>query len=37
MEQHIQDIIDNNLALMARSENRLGTRELTEEELSYTA
>jgi DNA-binding GntR family transcriptional regulator len=37
MEFHIQDIIDNNLALMARSENRLGARELTEEELSYSA
>jgi DNA-binding GntR family transcriptional regulator len=37
MERHIQDIIDNNLALMSRSENRLGSRELTEEELSYTA
>ncbi len=37
MERHIQDIIDNNLALMARSETRLGTRKLTEEELCYTA
>lgn len=37
MERHIQELIDNNLALMARSETRLGARELTEEELSYSA
>lgn len=37
MERHIQDIIDNNLALMSRSENRVGARDLTEEELSYSA
>ena len=36
MERHIQDIIDNNLRSMARSERGVVARELTEEELSYT-
>jgi DNA-binding GntR family transcriptional regulator len=37
MERHIQDIIDNNIRLMARDEQVAISRELTEEELSYTA
>jgi DNA-binding GntR family transcriptional regulator len=37
MERHIQDIIDSNIRLMAREENTTNTRQLTEEELSYTA
>ncbi len=36
MEQHIQDIIDNNIRLMAREDQVASARELTEEELSYT-
>lgn len=37
METHIQDIIDTNLRAMARSRAGSATRELTEEELSYSA
>lgn len=37
MEQHIQDIIDTTLRAMARAEGGALSRELTEEELSYTA
>jgi DNA-binding GntR family transcriptional regulator len=37
MERHIQDIVDNALRMMARTQGRSGARELTEEELSYTA
>lgn len=37
MERHIQEIIDNNMRLMAREETPANTRELTEDELSYTA
>jgi DNA-binding GntR family transcriptional regulator len=37
MERHIQDIIDNALRTMARVEGSAMARELTEEELSYTA
>jgi DNA-binding GntR family transcriptional regulator len=37
MERHIQDIIDSTLRAMARAESGVLTRELTEEELSYTA
>jgi hypothetical protein len=37
MERHIQDIIDNNIRLMAREDQVSVARELTEEELSYTA
>jgi DNA-binding GntR family transcriptional regulator len=37
MERHIQDIIDNTLRAMSRSESGALARELTEEELSYTA
>ncbi len=37
MERHIQDIIDNNIRSMARSEQIALSRELSEEELSYTA
>jgi DNA-binding FadR family transcriptional regulator len=37
MERHIQDIIDNTLRGMARAERTTIARELTEEELSYTA
>lgn len=37
MERHIQDIVDNALRMMARTQVRSQTRELTEEELSYTA
>ena len=37
MERHIQDIVDNALRMMARARGRSEARELTEEELSYTA
>lgn len=37
MERHIQDIIDNNIRSMARAEQMALSRELSEEELSYTA
>lgn len=37
MERHIQDIIDNNIRLMAGDDQVAISRELTEEELSYTA
>jgi len=37
MERHIQDIIDANIRIMAQSEHRAVTRELSEEELSYSA
>lgn len=37
MEQHIQDIIDKNIRLMSRAPGGIAPRELTEEELSYTA
>jgi len=37
MERHIQDIIDTNIRIMAQSEHRAVTRELSEEELSYSA
>jgi DNA-binding GntR family transcriptional regulator len=37
MERHIQDIVDNALQAMARAERGATARELTEEELSYTA
>lgn len=37
MERHIQDIIDNNIRLMAGEDKVLIARELTEAELSYTA
>ena len=37
MERHIQDIIDKNIRLMAQAEKVSLARELTEEELSYTA
>jgi hypothetical protein len=37
MERHIQDIVDNALHAMARAERGTVGRELTEEELSYTA
>lgn len=37
MERHIQDIIDNNIRLMARDDQVSISRQLTEEELSYTA
>lgn len=37
MEAHIQDIIDNNLRAMERAERGASARELTEEELSYSA
>jgi len=37
MERHIQDIMDNNLALMSGADRRLGARDLTDEELCYTA
>jgi len=37
MERHIQDIIDNNIRLMSQEESPASTRELTEDELSYTA
>lgn len=37
MEHHIQDIIDTNIRLMARDDQMSISRELTEEELSYTA
>lgn len=36
MERHIQDIIDSNIRLMAREDQVAISRELTEEELSYT-
>lgn len=36
MERHIQDIIDRNMRNMARVEHESATRELSEEELSYT-
>jgi DNA-binding GntR family transcriptional regulator len=35
MEEHIQDIIDKNIRMMARDEHLTG-RQLTEEELTYT-
>lgn len=37
MELHIQDIIDRNMKLMARADTASLSRELSEEELSYTA
>ena len=37
MERHIQDIVDNALRVMARAKEGTPARELTEEELSYTA
>ncbi|MCX6955081.1 MAG: GntR family transcriptional regulator [Verrucomicrobia bacterium] len=37
MEDHIQDIIDKNIRMMAREEGGAMSRELTEEELSYSA
>lgn len=37
MENHIQDIIDNNLRMLAQWKNKAIARELTEEELSYTS
>ncbi len=37
MERHIQDIIDRNMRLMARAEHASASRELSEEELSYSA
>lgn len=37
MERHIQDIVDNTLRLMKRPSTAASGRELTEEELSYTA
>lgn len=37
MERHIQDIIDSSLRTMVRAESGLIARELTPEELSYTA
>jgi DNA-binding GntR family transcriptional regulator len=37
MERHIQDIIDTNMRILARAENVAVLRELSEEELSYTA
>jgi len=37
MERHIQDIIDNNVRSMARAEQGGMARELSEEELNYTA
>jgi len=37
MERHIQDIIDTNIRQMSRAEHVAVTRELSEEELSYTA
>ena len=37
MERHIQDIIDSHIRAMARAENGALARELSEEELSYTA
>lgn len=37
MDRHIQDIIDNTLRAMARADSGSVARELTEEELSYTA
>jgi DNA-binding GntR family transcriptional regulator len=37
MERHIQDIIDNNLRKMARNTSSASVRELTEEELTYSA
>ncbi|MES2695399.1 MAG: GntR family transcriptional regulator [Verrucomicrobiota bacterium] len=37
MERHIQDIVDTTLRAMARFEGRQLVRELTEEELSYSA
>lgn len=37
MERHIQDIIDGNIRTMARADNASLSRELSEEELSYTA
>lgn len=36
MERHIQDIVDNTIRTMAQAERGAITRELTEEELSYT-
>jgi DNA-binding GntR family transcriptional regulator len=36
MERHIQDIVDTNVRLLARREQSYASRELTEEELSYT-
>lgn len=37
MEEHIQDIIDKNIRMMAREAGGATARQLTEEELSYTA
>jgi DNA-binding GntR family transcriptional regulator len=37
MEEHIQDIIDKNLRMMGREQRGGAVRELTEEELGYTA
>ena len=37
MERHIQDIIDSNIRSMARAEQVSRARELSEEELNYTA
>ncbi|MSU23286.1 MAG: GntR family transcriptional regulator [Opitutus sp.] len=37
MERHIQDIIDTHILLMGRAANHVLARELTEDELSYTA
>ncbi len=37
MERHIQDIIDHSILMMGQAANAMVTRELTEEELSYTA
>jgi len=36
MERHIQDIVDYNVRLLERMQGSAGTRDLTEEELSYT-
>lgn len=36
MESHIQDIIDNRMSAIARSENGAVARELTDEELAYS-
>lgn len=37
MERHIQDIIDRNIRMMARAEHASAARQLSEEELAYTA
>jgi DNA-binding GntR family transcriptional regulator len=36
MERHIQDIVDTNLAILARADQMSLARQLSEEELSYT-